>query len=52
MPLVPRAAVGSQERELRLSGILTTASPDIFKQSTLLSTTGKLCETLAGDGHV
>ena len=42
----------SQERGLRLSGILTTASPDIFKQSTLLSTTGKLCKRLAGDGSV
>jgi hypothetical protein len=47
-----RGAGDSQERELRLSGILTTASPDIFKQSTLLSTTGRLCERLAGDGHV
>jgi hypothetical protein len=47
-----RGAADSQDRELRLSGILTTASPHIFKQSTLLSTTGKLCETLAGDGHV
>ena len=36
MPWVRRAAVDSQERELRLSVILTTASPDIFKQSTLL----------------
>jgi len=48
----PGAAVDSQERELRLSVILTTASPDIFKQSTLLSTTGKLCKRLAGDGNV
>jgi hypothetical protein len=46
MLLVRRAAVDSQERELRLSGILTTASPDIFKQSTLLSTIGKLCKRL------
>jgi hypothetical protein len=47
-----RGAADSQDRELRLSGIPTTASPDIFKQSTLLSTTGKLCKRLAGDGHV
>jgi hypothetical protein len=50
MLLVRRAAVDSQERELRLSGILTTASPDAFKQSKLLSTIEKLCKRLAGDG--
>jgi hypothetical protein len=44
MLLVRHAAVDSQERELRLSGI--------FKQSTLLSTIGKLCKRLAGDGNV
>jgi hypothetical protein len=49
MLLVPRAAVDSQERELRLSGTLTTASPGTFKQSKVLSTIGRLCKRLAGD---
>jgi hypothetical protein len=42
----------ASDRELRLSGILTTASPNIFKQSTLLSTTGKLGKRLGSDGNV
>jgi hypothetical protein len=45
MLLARRAAVDSRDPELRLS---CTLIPDIFKQSKLLSTTGKPYKRLAG----
>ena len=48
MLLARRAAVDSRDPELRLSCTLITMTPDIFKQSKLLSTTGKPYKRLAG----